>query len=517
MLELKLIKSPDSGGANSIFNIPEGTSTFLGRSENCQIRLASAGISKKHCVITPISNTRVEVEDLGSSNGTYINGLLVKKHIMQPGDTLSVHNYVLQLSKQAPDVPTEAADDANFSTDFVANADAIDAQSVRKQEGFGDKVNQWLEDAVYPNADQLAQKVDVRLLCIAALAIWTMVVTTLSLNPFKELANNRARSESIEVAKLYARQLARLNSRAIIEQRYKDLIGDLDAVRGQTPGVLDTMIVDVINGQILAPPERLGQALGSGPEYMGAKKSLGRGTSHVEIDEESGIAWASSPIQIGTSAGNKTVATALVQYSYIDGQFTINNLIDQIVNSLVYALALSLIFLIFIYRWVDGSVLRLARATETALREQNTAVELAIEWPSLERLKQEITFCLTKASEGGGGEGGGGQSDWAAAAATNTTSASAAFDDEMKITAWNTAMEKVSGVQASIAMNADISEASRDIAFETAVRELSSEAMLMPWTPQSRQMEFSGRYYIISMVSGAGAFLLNIDEEGDDS
>ncbi len=514
MLALRIIKGPnEQGREQESFGIPEGRSTVLGRSENCQIRLASSGISKKHCVITPISTSRVEVEDLGSSNGTYINGLLVKKHIMQPGDTLSVHHYVLQLTKQIPKMPAEEV--PSYGADFAANAESIDAESSHRPVGLADKFSQWLEDAVYPNADRLAEKVDVRLLTVCALAIWTLIITTLSLNPFKERANMRVREESIQVAKLYARQLVSLNSRAIIEQRYKDLIGDLDSIRGQTPGVIDAMIVDVINGQILAPPERLGQTLGDSARYVPAKVSLGRDKPYVELDEESGVAWVSAPIKIGTSSGDKTVATALVEYSYLDGQFTINNLIDQIVNSLVYALALSLLFLVFVYRWLDGSVRRLALATENSLRDGDLAIDLDIEWPSLETLKQEITFCLTKASEGGGG-GAASKSEWAQAAVQNTTGAAAAFDDEMKITAWNEDMEQITGIQANIAMNADISEASRDIAFESAVRELSSEAMMMPWTPQSRKIEFSGRYYKISMVSGGGGFLLNIDEEGDD-
>lgn len=512
MLELKLIKSPDSQGSHEIFGIPDGKTTLLGRGENCQIRLASAGISKKHCVITPISSTRVEVEDLGSSNGTYINGLLVKKHIMQPGDTLSVHNYVLQLSKQAPEV-VETAPDTHFNTDFSTESDAIEAEGVHKQEGFGEKFQQWLEDAIYPNADQLAEKIDVRLLCFLALSIWTIIVTSLSLNPFKEIANVRAREESIEVAKLYTRQLVKLNQRAIIEQRYQDLMGDLDDIRGQTPGVLETMIVDVVNGQILAPPERLGQGVPNSPEYFGAKLAIGRDVAHVELDEEMGIAWVSAPIKIGTSSGDKTIATALVEYSYVDGQFTIGNLIDQIVNSLVYALALSLLFLIFIYRWLNGNLTRLSRATESALRKNENAVDLKVEWPAFQALSQEINFCLTKAAEGDPETGGGTSSDWAAAAAQNSTSAAAAFDENMKITAWTPEMEKISGVQESLALHADISEASRDVALESAVQELANEAMIMPWNPQSREIEFSGRRYLISMVAGGGAYLLNIDEE----
>jgi len=512
MLELKVIKGPS--GSSQTYSILQGRSMTLGRAEDCQIRLPSTGVSKKHCVLTPISTSRVEVEDLGSSNGTYINGLLVKKHIMQPGDTLSIHNFVLQLSKSVPDVAFAAAND-NLHNTFMDGNDSIDAESIKKNQSFAEKLDAWLEENVYPLADRLSAKLDVRLLSIIALAIWTFIVTALSLNPFKDLANVQARNESIEVAKLYARQVVRLNQRAIVEQRYKDVVADLDAQRGQTPGILDAMIFDVVNGQVLAPAERLGQAISADMYY--AQIALSKNTEHVSIDEKNKVAYVSIPIKVGTADGNKTVAAAYVEYSYVDAQFTINNLVDRIVSSLLYALILSGVFLIFIYRWMDGSLRRAAKATENALREGRTSIQLNVTWPSLSRVTQEIGYCLTKAIEGGQDEtgvaGANSVSEWANASVKNTKKPAAAFDESLMVTAWSAGMVAVIGIQEQMAVGADISQASRDVAFETAVREMAEESRASAWIPVSRPIEFSGRYYIISMVFGSKNFLVNIDLE----
>jgi PAS domain-containing protein len=510
MLELRVIKGPQ--GIENTFSIDSGKSFTLGRSEECQIRLASAGISKKHCVITPISLSRVEVEDLGSSNGTYINGLLIKKHIMQPGDTLSVHNFVLQLAKKAPNVDTSAAVDQLHNT-FINPEDVIDASGTRRAETFAEKVDRWFAGNVYPLADNLSAQMDIRLLCIIALAIWTLIVTTLALNPFKDLANERARNESIEVARLYARQMVRLNQRAIIEQRYKDVVSQLDSRRGETPGILDAVIVDTINAQILSPAERLGQAIPRTDTYV--QIALTKDVEHVSLEENIKKAYVSVPIKIGTAEGNRTVAAAVVEYSYVDGQFTLTNLVEQIVNSIFYAIVLSGLFLIFIYRWTNGSLLRAAAATEEALKESKTALSLNIQWPALAKVSQEIGYCLTKAIEGGSGEqtASVASSDWAQAAVQNTLGAAAALDENLTVVAWNKQMATIIGIQEAMAIGADISQASRDVAFETAVREMSEESKFQQWQPIARSIEFSGRLYKISVVCGSKSFLFNLDAE----
>jgi predicted component of type VI protein secretion system len=71
--------------------IPVTRSPFvIGRSHNCHLRPASAAVSNRHCAIWQ-KGERVIVRDLGSSNGTFVNGQRVydRKEI-QDGDRLQV-------------------------------------------------------------------------------------------------------------------------------------------------------------------------------------------------------------------------------------------------------------------------------------------------------------------------------------------------------------------------------------------------------------------------------------------
>lgn len=61
----------------------------VGRHPQCDARLDSIRVSRRHCCMTP-DNGEVIVKDLGSTNGIRINGQRVEKGRLRPGDELSI-------------------------------------------------------------------------------------------------------------------------------------------------------------------------------------------------------------------------------------------------------------------------------------------------------------------------------------------------------------------------------------------------------------------------------------------
>jgi len=59
--------------------------TIIGRGQRAQIRLFDDGISREHAQIT-VEGNKVFLHDLGSTNGTYCNGLKVDKKELVDGD-----------------------------------------------------------------------------------------------------------------------------------------------------------------------------------------------------------------------------------------------------------------------------------------------------------------------------------------------------------------------------------------------------------------------------------------------
>jgi hypothetical protein len=71
----------------------------IGRSDTSQIRLDDTYVSSSHARLFP-RNGSWYVEDLGSTNGTYLNQQRVQSSLeVHPGDTLKVGKTVLELRK----------------------------------------------------------------------------------------------------------------------------------------------------------------------------------------------------------------------------------------------------------------------------------------------------------------------------------------------------------------------------------------------------------------------------------
>ncbi|HLK34412.1 MAG TPA: sigma 54-interacting transcriptional regulator [Terriglobales bacterium] len=67
----------------------EGAEACIGRDAGNQVCVPSAWVSRRHCMLH-VEGSTVLVEDLGSRNGTFVNGLPVNRQELRPGDVLTV-------------------------------------------------------------------------------------------------------------------------------------------------------------------------------------------------------------------------------------------------------------------------------------------------------------------------------------------------------------------------------------------------------------------------------------------
>jgi len=67
----------------------------IGRLPDNDIRIDNAAVSGHHSLIINILNDSF-LEDLNSTNGTYANGKLIKKHALQHGDVITVGHHQLR-------------------------------------------------------------------------------------------------------------------------------------------------------------------------------------------------------------------------------------------------------------------------------------------------------------------------------------------------------------------------------------------------------------------------------------
>lgn len=83
----------------------------IGRKPENEIPIDNLAVSGKHALIITILDDSF-LEDLGSTNGTYVNGKLIKKHALKNGDVIAIGKHELKYVNDA------AADDDDDDDEF---------------------------------------------------------------------------------------------------------------------------------------------------------------------------------------------------------------------------------------------------------------------------------------------------------------------------------------------------------------------------------------------------------------
>jgi pSer/pThr/pTyr-binding forkhead associated (FHA) protein len=101
----------------------------IGRLPDNDVRIDNPAVSGHHSLIINILNDSF-LEDLNSTNGTYVNGKLIKKHALQHGDVITIGHHQLRFSdQQASDTEQD-----EFEKTMVIPAGQQSAEQLAKAE-----------------------------------------------------------------------------------------------------------------------------------------------------------------------------------------------------------------------------------------------------------------------------------------------------------------------------------------------------------------------------------------------
>ncbi|MEZ4814718.1 MAG: FHA domain-containing protein [Bdellovibrionota bacterium] len=511
MIQLKVLKGPQKLGEE--YDLATGNSKILGRGNLCDIQLLSYGVSKQHCKLTALPGGKLEIEDLGSSNGTYVNGVQVQKHIIRPGDSLGLSDFLFQIQWKPDLVPSlqQASFEGIGATPGInLNTGAENSTGQTGEIKLSAKKSNSAQALFASWIDPIAENFPVHKVIFIGFLVWTFLTVILSVFPFSKQANLRIQENSIQVAKLYARQLARLNQKAIIDQRYSDIIGTLDEHPGLTRGILKSYIFDSQRGRIMAPSNEAGNSLPNAYAVKAAQQS----EEWWAYDASKNLSYVSAPILVGTAEGNLTAATAFVVFDPSSDIFSFANILENALTSLIILLAFSLVVAFVYQRFVIVPIQQLSLALERAVISNTAFEKPKIGWQDLQDMSEKISTLISRLPQNSSGNSEAPE-DWNVRIANDIGQAAAAFDEGLKILEWSDSMAQISGVRREYAVGAEIGVASRDMAFEANIRDLAAKAQLSPWSPQNSTLEFQGRNYVMSMIYGSNSFLLLLRKEDE--
>ena len=100
--------------------------TTIGRKPHNDIQIDNLAVSGEHAVIVTILNDSF-LEDLGSTNGTVVNGNAIKKHFLQNNDVIELGKYKLKFVGEAAPAAGAGGDKADFEKTMVLRPSAMKA------------------------------------------------------------------------------------------------------------------------------------------------------------------------------------------------------------------------------------------------------------------------------------------------------------------------------------------------------------------------------------------------------
>jgi pSer/pThr/pTyr-binding forkhead associated (FHA) protein len=155
-----------------------GRTLVIGRSRSCDLRLPSGDASRRHAEIVGTADGYL-LRDLGSTNGSFVNGEPVTEHLLSPGDRIQISGSTITFCRIAcdADLSDSGTDEHTVLTERPAFGEALRGEltelplfavlqmlDLGRNTGVvhvqcdGDEGSLWLRDGRPVHADTKAQK-----------------------------------------------------------------------------------------------------------------------------------------------------------------------------------------------------------------------------------------------------------------------------------------------------------------------------------------------------------------------
>jgi pSer/pThr/pTyr-binding forkhead associated (FHA) protein len=93
-----ILETDESVADRAIFRVPPGSIKTIGRSTGAELMLDAPLVSRLHCQLSADAEA-IRVTDLGSTNGTFVNGARITSATVHAGDRLKVGRVELVILK----------------------------------------------------------------------------------------------------------------------------------------------------------------------------------------------------------------------------------------------------------------------------------------------------------------------------------------------------------------------------------------------------------------------------------
>ncbi len=512
MHRLVIVSGPNRGSAYSLI---EGENS-IGRQLDNHIVLSSAKVSKRHCAML-VTPQEVFLRDEGSTNGTFVNGTMVRKIPLKPGDRIGVGEFVLELvsatlGKQAPAIIPEAEMPMQPSPVTLDVQQPEPELVLQEPEDLPGKIKFHFEMKLMPSFYGMLMKNQYRAVVAILLFVTVLISVMGALMPIQDVAMKSIESEAALRARIMAKEMADRFTPMLANRAESQI--DV-TVLDRDPTVRMAAIVDA-NMQFIAPQSKMGTMLGSGPEALLASiaiKSFKDGSEKAisKVSTSRSVAIHIEPIRVVDPQQLKTRFAGMAIASVDFSKNTMQTDDIQVVYGLAFVIAglIGAFFYFVLIRLTLKPFEVLNDDLDKVLRGELPKVTHEFKIEELDNLWFNINSAVQRISKGGGSDFGGGDQmvNWDREYSGLKTTADVAgfgfisFDSEMTVVGMNSQFEEISGIRMD-AIGQGLQQIARDQSMVSLIKDLHERVQGSQNRTATDDFEFSGVAY---QVVGVGA------------
>lgn len=514
MWVIRILSGPQAG---EILSLKPGTN-IIGRAPHCDIKIVSSQVSKEHAKLDVLDG-KVVVSDLGSRNGTFVNGTQVKSMRLNAGDKIALHDVLVEVMPLAPQQvaylhqarqqhqmnqsqqafhgnaaarmhPQSSPDPQQDAGPFALNTDNDPQFNLKRQKELILFVKTYIENVLLPGIYRVAEMFEFRWVLAAFIVGFVVLVTSMSSIPLVRILKASIEKESQRRALTIARTLARINRPALMQGMESALSLD---VATREPGVQKAFIISNVDGNIIAPS----QQVGSYPNIPFVHEARRLGREDVQQIDSSTIG-AIVPIEFYNSETGSQAVTAHAVIIYDMGALAIDDgrTLSLFIQTLFIALLMGAVLFFFLYKIIERPITALNEQLNLALKEGRDDLSTPFQFPALQSMVSNINSALNRAMSGGSNqavqpmERDRNLEMMHVVELMGFPAMAISFPDRM-IRAINPAFEEKTGLNSMQILNVSVDKTS-DQALKLSMQDLISRVEAQPEQIASNNLEFGG-------------------------
>ncbi len=485
--------------------LTEGTYT-IGRSSECEIRLKSPKISKRHASLV-IKGSRAAIIDLGSANGVFIQGVMVKKQLIETGEDVEIAGFCLRVLPSRSGASRRGGRVAGFDGNAALAAapeDSVPSEAQTPQA----KLLVLVDKKVLVPFYGLITRFDWRWVLASILTGALVLSTLLSVIPIIRWGRQITRQEALARAHSILAQAVRENYRILNKSSdfTRLTVENMEAEKG----ILSAYVIDPKTNGILAPAKYFNKTVTDVYSQLALKKVAEGKTEQVSIEKTSDVYVVAQPVYLfSQEQGERTLQVVVLGVFQLNTGIT--STFQPLVEAALFSVLMSLAAFFLVFKMFTYPITQLQEQLDSALKGEGGMISTDVKFPELQNLATVMNFSVSRAKGGAitqpvVSEEDGGEEDavyirTVAEFERGSSDGILLLDIDKKVKFVGKILEDLIGMRNQYAQGQNVSDACRDQSFAGTVIDLTESVIRSLGEVQSAQLDING---ISRTVVGVG-------------